>query len=1095
MANITPARPAPAPEQPPEQGAGDDQDHRAELDHLAYVIRDLGDLERSGQLRSLAGVDLLERYLSRRVRLLAPAAMPVVASPAIAASPPPAATTATPALSAASPPRAVAPPSPMIQHGGAALPPMPRPLAPPATPRVPVEPAVILLWLGAFLVTIASLIFVAYNWAVMSGPVKTALMAGLAVGFLAAGLVTGRRASLKPASLTFYAIGATLTPLTFVAAYNFWLRAGNMDWRALGTVAALVSAALYARMALARLGGFYAWAAVAAGGAAIVYVLWFGDRWVGYWPVPLVGLAYAGLTWAPRLRQEPWDVFRRPLLTLATVAGVVATLIIGLLALLAMSLWESDRELRQYLAVDLIVMALVLGIAATQRRWAWLAGSALVAATLAVPPALTGFPAGAALATALGGPSAGVRFVLTAGAALALLVSFTPTATWRSVLRWYALPVALVAPWIGLATDTRAPALNQQLWSIVPTATTAGLAIVWLTALAWRATRPGWLWGTAAAAVAGFWLLAWMIVPRTIDPVGWASLSWLGLAFTGLAAVALALAADDEPWLDVPAVGLVAAGTLVTPWPWNATVLAVAAVLLWLIGEGWLPLGARAHRQQATWLSALAVLPTVALGFIHTTFARTSADWYLVMLPLVGLTVLGLLVAHRHREPVVPAAPLVTGTLAIVTVIAAQPYDAHWIVALGSFYSVAGIIVTALGALALLVIGRAPRHWHSPLRVYAALVGAFAPWWTVTTLLPVVATAGLAVAWAAVATWRGQRPRWLWLVTGVALVAFAALATALSPLGLLAGIVAAGGVSWTLLAFWWLLAGGVATLAALDRRPAALYPALGLLLIGLVFGVGTAGITALATVLWLSGSGTALALASRLASRRWSGATRPLAEGGAALALAGTVVALGSGSWLATTSPVGPALFLLMISLALSAAALRLIWLGEVASAAGLAWLLHLFLTQQRTDPQWYALATGLWLVALAIERGRRGDLTIANTLTALSGIAILGPTLVQSLTGTDTGWRYFLLGLTEAVVFLAVGLRWRLRVSMLVGVLGLGLIAGYQVFDGLRSLPNWAILGILGSAMLVVAVALLLLRDAIARTGAEVRHQWETWR
>ncbi len=65
----------------------------------------------------------------------------------------------------------------------------------------------------------------------------------------------------------------------------------------------------------------------------------------------------------------------------------------------------------------------------------------------------------------------------------------------------------------------------------------------------------------------------------------------------------------------------------------------------------------------------------------------------------------------------------------------------------------------------------------------------------------------------------------------------------------------------------------------------------------------------------------------------------------------------------------------------------------------------------------------------------------------------------------------------------------------MLVGVLGLGLIAGYQVFDGLRSLPNWAILGILGSAMLVVAVALLLLRDAIARTGAEVRHQWETWR
>jgi hypothetical protein len=60
---------------------------------------------------------------------------------------------------------------------------------------------------------------------------------------------------------------------------------------------------------------------------------------------------------------------------------------------------------------------------------------------------------------------------------------------------------------------------------------------------------------------------------------------------------------------------------------------------------------------------------------------------------------------------------------------------------------------------------------------------------------------------------------------------------------------------------------------------------------------------------------------------------------------------------------------------------------------------------------------------------------------------------------------------------------------------LGLSLIAGRQVFDSVRSLPAWAIIGLLGLLLLATALALLLRCDDLGRAGSGLRSRWQTWR
>jgi hypothetical protein len=80
----------------------------------------------------------------------------------------------------------------------------------------------IILYLGAFLVVVSAGIFVGYNFSVLSGVFKTVFLALFALAFYAVGLILFLyHKKLRPAGVTFTAIGLILLPLVGLAAYNF----------------------------------------------------------------------------------------------------------------------------------------------------------------------------------------------------------------------------------------------------------------------------------------------------------------------------------------------------------------------------------------------------------------------------------------------------------------------------------------------------------------------------------------------------------------------------------------------------------------------------------------------------------------------------------------------------------------------------------------------------------------------------------------------------------------------------------------------------------------------------------------------------------
>src|SRR2546421_569815 len=111
--------------------------------------------------------------------------------------------------------------------GGAALTATIRPAADVPTAAPPPAPAMVreaggafadlwanlLLYLGAFFVVMAALIFVAYSWRSLGGTTKAAIMLGFTAAFLGAGAACLRAPRVRPAGHTFLAISALLTPL------------------------------------------------------------------------------------------------------------------------------------------------------------------------------------------------------------------------------------------------------------------------------------------------------------------------------------------------------------------------------------------------------------------------------------------------------------------------------------------------------------------------------------------------------------------------------------------------------------------------------------------------------------------------------------------------------------------------------------------------------------------------------------------------------------------------------------------------------------------------------------------------------------------
>ena len=190
----------------------------------------------------------------------------------------------------------------------------------------------ILLYLGAFLVVMAALVFVGTSPEAISGVGRMAMLASFTAAFLAVGWLCYRIPRVRIAGYTFLAVGALLVPLNFAAAYTFVLKdegiAGDVVW----LWASVYSTLFYILLAILGLGilyGFMSHAALVSSVVAAIVVTGLPAEWA---PVVFVGLGILTLPvawWVPaRLR----DTFWLPSLTAShflAVASIAATFVIA----------------------------------------------------------------------------------------------------------------------------------------------------------------------------------------------------------------------------------------------------------------------------------------------------------------------------------------------------------------------------------------------------------------------------------------------------------------------------------------------------------------------------------------------------------------------------------------------------------------------------------------------------------------------------------------------------------------------------------------------------------------------------------------------
>ena len=192
-----------------------------------------------------------------------------------------------------------------------------RPAKPPRPPRdnsllmrqwAARRQADLLLYLGAFMLSISAMIFVNYQGTALSGLGKSTILAVYTVLFLGGGVLIRRWVRVREAGPIFVALGAVLTPLNFVLLYTQVLSDQEVSRAAVTCAGSTLTAGLYLWLVRQGYGRFYIAPAIAA-----TFVAWgslgaaihLRGEWYGAWFMAVAaGLNVAGeLTKDARLRK------------------------------------------------------------------------------------------------------------------------------------------------------------------------------------------------------------------------------------------------------------------------------------------------------------------------------------------------------------------------------------------------------------------------------------------------------------------------------------------------------------------------------------------------------------------------------------------------------------------------------------------------------------------------------------------------------------------------------------------------------------------------------------------------------------------------
>ncbi len=114
-----------------------------------------------------------------------------------------------------------------------------------------------LLYVGAFLIVIASLVFVSTSGESIGDNVRMAMLVLGTLLFLAAGFFCLRIPRVEQAGVVFFAVGSLMVPITFVGAYGLYLSEDDIDPTGLWLAGSLTSAIFYGAVSFLGVGRWY----------------------------------------------------------------------------------------------------------------------------------------------------------------------------------------------------------------------------------------------------------------------------------------------------------------------------------------------------------------------------------------------------------------------------------------------------------------------------------------------------------------------------------------------------------------------------------------------------------------------------------------------------------------------------------------------------------------------------------------------------------------------------------------------------------------------------------------------------------------------
>jgi hypothetical protein len=562
----------------------------------------------------------------------------------------------------------------------------------------------------------------------------------------------------------------------------------------------------------------------------------------------------------------------------------------------------------------------------------------------------------------------------------------------------------------------------------------------------------------ALAATAVCWLYTAPAHPlyRRNQPHWWQpALFWAAMA--GMLALALS-AADFVPQPAWFAVSVLFSLGLLFAWqsrPWRNSALGYPAA--WFTGAATLLAATQGFytNWQPPFSDTAFVACGLSLGFgligwglrrrALPTYGRPYAQTALLVLLLAPLPAIG---AGAERQT------LVWILVGLLLLAGTAGYGRYWLVAAAAISF----------DMALIWAG----FWLRPAVSPADLA------WILTGAVVVQTLIGLGV--------RHLRPNGL-AAAGVPLYSAAAI-------GALAGLGFALGDTATLGWISLVLAAVIAPAASIERREAAAWVAWALVLNGAGTLLYTNGLTPAWISAWLTLGLVGLAglgwLLVRLGQPIWA---RPTNQGGLVAAGLLILVCFLQGDLPALTFALASA-GLLLTTLAVRE---RRIVYGYGAGAAFVAAIMGQLLEWGFSNPQWYVVPAGLYLLALAeglrrFQQQRR----VSQLIEAAAAVLILGTTLGQALRGAGPLLAIVLCG--EALLLGGYGALLRLRAPFVAGVAFF--VAGvlWMVIDALRPVNQWVLLGVAGLLMVAAYVLLERHQERLIRTGRDWAARLRSW-